>query len=71
MLTRLTWTMLPMSMGSIERGNRRMLNSDRETNAFSASSIFFGDDKTYTANVVSDTCLDKNDIISSQSEHLC
>ena len=45
----------PIKVGSIDRGNRRMLNNDRETKAFSASRIFLSDDKTYTANVHKDT----------------
>ena len=40
----------------MDMGKRRMLNSDRETNAFSASSMLYGEDNTYTANVVSETC---------------
>ena len=52
----LTWTRLAMSWGSMERGKRRMLKRERDTNAFSASRTFSSDDRTYTANVVSDTC---------------
>ena len=52
----LTCTMLAMSCGSMERGNRRILKRESETNAFCASNTFSDDDITYTANVVKDTC---------------
>ncbi len=50
-----TCTMVAMSMGSMDIGKRRMLKSDSDTNAFSASRMLCGDDITYTANVVRDT----------------
>ena len=52
----LTCTILAMSCGSMERGNRRMLKRESETKAFCASNTFSDDDITYTANVVKDTC---------------
>ena len=41
-----TWTIVAMSIGSIDMGNLRMLNSERDTNAFSASKMLYGDDNT-------------------------
>ncbi len=48
--------MVAISIGNMESGKRRMLNSAKDTNAFSASRTLSLDDSTYTANVVSDTC---------------
>ena len=41
-----TCTIVAMSIGSIDMGNLRMLNSESETNAFSASRMLYGDDRT-------------------------
>ena len=38
--------MLAIIIGSIVSGKRRMLNKDKETNAFSASSMLSRDDNT-------------------------
>ena len=48
--------MLVITLGSMERGKRMMLKRDKETKAFSASSMLSESDKVYTANVVRDTC---------------
>ena len=48
-----------MSMGSMERGKRRMLKRERATNAFSAVSRLFGSlrlTRAYVAKVARDTC---------------
>lgn len=50
-----TCTMLLMTMGSMLRGKRRMLNRARDTKAFCASRTFFSSTSTYTANVDSAT----------------
>lgn len=42
-------------MGSIDNGNLRMLNSDKETKAVSAFKTFFSSTKTKTANDVNAT----------------
>ncbi len=52
----LTCTMAAMSMGSIARGNRRMLKRDMEVKAFSAVNTFFELTPTNTANVTRETC---------------
>ena len=44
-----------MTVGTMERGKRRMLNRAKDTKAFSASKTFLEDDITYTPKVVSDT----------------
>ena len=54
----LAWTMLDMSMGSMERGNRRMLKRERATKALSAVSCLSGLfllTKEYVANVARET----------------
>ena len=51
----ITWTMLAMSIGNMDNGNRRILKRDNDTKAFSAFKTFSGEDRTYTANVVRDT----------------
>lgn len=50
-----TCTMLLMTWGSMFRGNRRMLKSESDTKAFSASRTLFSSTVTYTANVVNAT----------------
>lgn len=52
----LTWTIAAMSMGSIARGNRRMLKSEMEVKAFSAVSTFSELTPTNTAKVAKETC---------------
>ena len=47
--------MLEINIGNIERGNRRMLNSDSETKAVVASKTLFSSTNTYVANVTKDT----------------
>lgn len=47
-----TCTILLMTCGSMLRGNLRMLKSDSDTKAFSASRTLFSSTVTYTANVV-------------------
>lgn len=47
--------MLEITCGSIDIGNRSILNSDKETNAFSASKIFLVFDNRNTANVTNET----------------
>lgn len=47
--------MLLMTWGSMFRGNLRMLKSDSDTKALSASRTFFSSTVTYTAKVVSAT----------------
>lgn len=42
---KLTCTMFVITLGSMDRGNRMMLNSDNDTNAFSASSTLFESDR--------------------------
>lgn len=42
-------------LGNIIRGNRKMLNKESETNAVCESSILFGSESTYVANVTNDT----------------
>lgn len=44
-----------MSIGNMDRGKRRILNSDSETKAISASSTLFSSTKTNTANVTKAT----------------
>ena len=53
--------MAPMSMGSIARGNRRMLKSEMEVKAFSAVNRFSELTPTNTANVARETC-DKDSV---------
>lgn len=50
-----TCTMPLMTWGSMLRGNLRMLKSDSDTKAFSASSTLFSSTVTNTANVVKAT----------------
>lgn len=50
-----TCTMLLMTWGSILRGNLRMLKSESDTKAFSASRMLFSSTVTYTANDVKAT----------------
>lgn len=50
-----TCTMLLMTWGSMLSGNLRMLNSESDTKAFSASRTLFSSTFTYTANVVNAT----------------
>lgn len=50
-----TCTMLLMTWGSMFRGNLRMLKSESDTKAFSASRMLFSSTVTYTAKVVSAT----------------
>lgn len=52
----ITCTMAAMSMGSMARGNRRMLKSEMEVKAFSAVSTFSELTPTNTANVARETC---------------
>ena len=55
----LAWIMLDMSMGSIARGNRKMLKRESATKALSAvsrSSGLFRLAKEYVVNVASVTC---------------
>lgn len=47
--------MFAMRWGSMDRGNLRMLNNDKETKAFSASRMLELEDKTYVANDARDT----------------
>lgn len=47
--------MLLMTWGSMLSGNLRMLNSESDTKAFSASRTLFSSTVTYTANVVNAT----------------
>lgn len=47
--------MLLMTWGSMFRGNLRMLKSESDTKAFSASRTLFSSTVTYTAKVVSAT----------------
>jgi len=42
----LTWTKAEMTLGSMDKGNRRMLKRERATKAFSASRIFIGSERT-------------------------
>ena len=42
-------------MGNMDKGKRNMLNSDRATNAFSASSMLFVSLRTYVAKVTRET----------------
>lgn len=51
-----TWIKFVINIGSIERGKRRMLNSDKLTKAFVASKTLFSSTKTYVANVLKATC---------------
>lgn len=51
----LTCTILEIIMGNILRGNRSMLNRDKDTNAFFASSTLASSTSTYVANETSDT----------------
>lgn len=55
----LTCTMAAMSMGSMARGNRRMLKREMEVKAFSAVNMFSELTPTNTANVTTDTCKKK------------
>lgn len=50
-----TWTIAAMSIGSMARGKRRMLKSDIDVNAFSASRILSGLTETKTANAARET----------------
>ena len=52
----LTCTTLEITLGNMDRGKRRMLKRDRDTKAFSASSMLFSSESTYTANVTKHTC---------------
>lgn len=52
--------MAAMSMGSMARGNRRMLKREMEVKAFSAVNTLLGLTPTNTANVARETC--KNEI---------
>lgn len=47
--------MFEMSIGNIDRGNRKMLNKDKETKAVFASSTLFSSVKTKQANDTSAT----------------
>lgn len=64
-----TCTRLLMTWGSMLRGNLRMLKSDRDTKAFSASRTWFSSTVTYTANVVKATWeyTEKQDIQAQRS----
>lgn len=54
-----TCTMLLMTWGSMFNGNLRMLKSESDTKAFSASRMLFSSTDTYTAKVVSATWTDR------------
>lgn len=58
----LTCTMAAMSMGSMARGNRRMLKREMEVKAFSAVNMFSELTPTNTANVTRDTCKKKDSV---------
>lgn len=51
----LTCTIFDISIGNIERGKRRILKSDSETNAVFESRMLFGSDRTNVAKVTNDT----------------
>lgn len=61
----LTCTMAAMSMGSMARGNRRMLKREMEVKAFSAVNTFSEFTPTNTANVARDT-YNKNDSVTKK-----
>lgn len=54
-MSMLTCTIFDISMGNIERGKRRILKSDSETNAVFESRLLFGSDRTNVAKVTNDT----------------
>lgn len=58
--------MFAIIMGNIDSGKRRMLKSERATNAFSESKMLSGDDRTYTANVAKATCKHITQTLSEQ-----
>lgn len=60
--------MLEITCGSIDIGNRSILKSDKDTNAFSASKIFLVFDKRNTANVTNET-YKTSTILEAQRPH--